>query len=63
MPTTRHLVIIICNVINLILHSSLLGSGIVSTSLQCGANLCDTTGYKLANPVVITIEHYETIMV
>ena len=43
--------------IRLFLHRSLLGSGIVSTSLQCGDVLCDTTRSNLSNPVVITIEH------
>ena len=43
--------------------SARLGSGIVSTGLQCGDSFCDTSGIKLTNPVLITIQHSNAVMV
>ena len=39
--------------------STVLGSGVVSTALQCGAGRCPTDNLTLSTPVRITIEHSE----
>ena len=43
--------------------STELGSGIVSTALQCGTSRCPTEDLELENPVIITIEHSEEVRV
>ncbi len=42
---------------------SILASPVVSASLQCGQNICDTAQIKLTNPVVITLKHPMLIQV
>jgi hypothetical protein len=47
-----------------LLHCSAeLGSGIVSTALQCGSKMCPTDDLVLNTSVQITIEHSELEMV
>ena len=43
--------------------STELGSGIVSTALQCGTSRCPTEDLELENPVIITIEHSSEVRV
>ena len=45
------------------MNRSVLGSGIVSTALQCGAEKCPTDDLELDTPVLITIQHSDTIKV
>jgi len=42
---------------------TILASPVISTSLQCGSELCETSNLVLESPVVITITHTEHIMV
>ena len=43
--------------------TSELASGIVSTALQCGTGRCPTDDLQLNTPVMITIEHSNTVKV
>ena len=43
----------------ILFDSTVLGSGVVSTALQCGAGRCPTDNLTLSTPVRITIEHSE----
>ena len=44
-------------------NSKGLASGIVSSALQCGTELCSTSGLDLISPVVITFEHSQSVQV
>ena len=44
-------------------YSTELGSGIVSTALQCGTGRCPTENLELDTPVRITIRHSEEVKV
>ena len=46
-----------------LLCSAQLGSGIVSTGLQCGDSFCSTSEIKLTNPVLITIQRSNAVTV
>jgi hypothetical protein len=46
-----------------LLCSTELGSGILSTALQCGTRRCPTDNLKLDTSVQITVEHSEMIKV
>ena len=43
--------------------STELGSGVVSTTAQCGSSICPSETLELDDPVVITIEHTDTVRV
>ncbi len=38
-------------------NGSVLVSPVVSTSLQCGQGICDTTNVELSQPVIVTLKH------
>ncbi len=38
-------------------NGSVLASPVVSTSLQCGQGICDTTNVELSQPVIVTVKH------
>ncbi len=42
---------------------SVLASPVVSTSLQCGDEICDTANIQLNQPVIITLKHSEQAQV
>lgn len=55
-----HLVIDSCIIV---FFSSELGSGVISTALQCGTGSCPTSMLELSEPVLITIQHSEMVEV
>ena len=38
-------------------RDTVLASPVVSTSLQCGDNICDTANIQLSQPVIVTLKH------
>ena len=38
-------------------RDTVLASPVVSTSLQCGDNICDTANIQLSLPVIVTLKH------
>ena len=42
-------------------YSSTVASGLVSTALQCGIDVCHTDDLQLTTPVVIMISHSEEL--
>ncbi len=45
-------------------NGSVLASPVVSTSLQCGRGICDTTAnIQLNQPVIVTLKHSEFVQV
>ena len=38
-------------------RDTVLASPVVSTSLQCGENICDTANIQLSLPVIVTLKH------
>ena len=38
-------------------RDTVLASPVVSTSLQCGDKICDTTNIQLSQPVIVTLKH------
>ena len=44
-------------------NDSILASSVLSTSLQCGQRICDTSNIELSLPVIITLQHTSYIQV
>ena len=40
-------------------NGTVLASPVVSSSLQCGKNICDTANIQLSIPVIVTLKHTE----
>ena len=44
-------------------NGTILASSVLSTSLQCGEGICDTSTIRLSLPVIITLQHNKSIQV